>query len=52
MDITTQNIERNARIDRALGQAIKDGRISFAEKAQWEPRLRNPATFANELQVL
>jgi hypothetical protein len=44
--------ERTARIDKALGAALEGGRITAAEKATWETRLKNEATFANELAEL
>ena len=43
--------ERSARIDREVGLALTDGRITGAEKPDWERRLKGPE-FANELQAL
>jgi hypothetical protein len=35
-----------------LDVAVKDGRITGAERSQWEGRLKNEATFANESEAL
>lgn len=44
--------ERKARIGELLDNAIKGGRITQAERATWEPRLANEATFINEAEAL
>jgi hypothetical protein len=44
--------ERNARISSLLDIAITAGRITAAEKATWEGRLKNPASFENEANAL
>jgi hypothetical protein len=44
--------ERKARIDAELGRAIRDGRITDAERKTWETRLAGEAQFANELAAL
>lgn len=44
--------ERKARIEDAIGSAITGGRITEAERAQWQNRLNVEAQFANELQTL
>lgn len=44
--------ERKARISELLDGAIKDGRITAAEKTTWEGRLNTEASFANESEAL
>ena len=44
--------ERQARIEDAIGAAITGGRITEAERAQWQNRLNVEAQFANELQTI
>jgi len=44
--------ERASRIKDELGYAIKYGRITEAERAQWQNRLSVDAQFANELSTL
>lgn len=44
--------ERSARIGALLDQALRDGRITLAERPDWEKRLGNEAAFANELAAL
>lgn len=44
--------ERKLRIESELGHALKDGRITAADKPTWETRLGNEAQFANELKAL
>lgn len=44
--------ERQARIAREIGLGLSTGRITAAEKADWERRLGNEAQFANELSAL
>lgn len=44
--------ERSARIGDLLGAAITTGRITAAEKPDWERRLGNPTEFANESAAL
>jgi phage I-like protein len=44
--------ERAARIATLLDQAMTDGRITKAERPDWERRLGNEATFANEADAL
>lgn len=44
--------ERTARIGELLDGATQAGRITGAERATWETRLKNEATFANEAEAL
>lgn len=44
--------ERQARITGMLDQAIKEGRITAAERPTWEGRLKVEAQFANEAETL
>jgi hypothetical protein len=44
--------ERKSRIAGLLDGAVTDGRITAAERPQWETRLGNEATFANEAEAL
>lgn len=44
--------ERRRVIGLLLGSALTDGRITGAEKADWERRLANEALFANESEAL
>jgi hypothetical protein len=44
--------ERTARIATLLDQAMTDGRITKADRTDWEKRLGNEANFANEADAL
>ncbi len=44
--------ERKARIDSELSRAVRDGRITEADRANWQQRLANEAQFTNELAAL
>jgi hypothetical protein len=44
--------ERTARIDDELGSAVKQGRITEADRPQWKNRLGVEAQFANELTAI
>jgi hypothetical protein len=44
--------ERKARIDSELARALRDGRITDAERATWRQRLANETQFTNELAAL
>lgn len=44
--------ERKARVEREIGLALETGRITAAEKPDWERRLGNETQFANELSAL
>jgi hypothetical protein len=44
--------ERQARIDTLIGTALQEGRITAADKATWEGRLKVEAQFANEADAL
>ncbi len=44
--------ERSARIGALLDQALREGRITLAERPDWEKRLGSEAAFANELEAL
>lgn len=44
--------ERNARIESELASAVRDGRITDADRPTWRQRLANEAQFTNELAAL
>ena len=44
--------ERKARIDSELASALRDGRITEAERPIWQQRLANETQFTNELAAL
>ena len=44
--------ERNARIESEISRALRDGRITEADRATWQQRLANEAQFTNELGAL
>jgi phage I-like protein len=44
--------ERKARIDSELSRAVRDGRITEADRPTWQQRLANEAQFTNELAAL
>jgi hypothetical protein len=44
--------ERKARIESELNRAVRDGRITDADRANWRQRLADEAQFANELAAL
>jgi phage I-like protein len=44
--------ERKARIDSEIAAALRDGRITDADRSAWQQRLSNEAQFTNELALL
>ena len=44
--------ERKARIDSELARALRDGRITDADRPTWQQRLANETQFTNELAAL